>query len=82
MRLVAYESQSLQPCEKNYDITELEGLGVVCVMMHFWHCLYGHKCELYPVHVALKALLNTLRPSGSQQGAVWPLQELVIDVFC
>ena len=50
---VAYASRSLQPREKNYDITELEGLAVVLAIKHY---LYGHKCKVYTDH---EALLNT-----------------------
>ena len=61
---VAYASRSLQQHEKNYGITELEGLAVVWAAKHFRHYLYGHKYEVYTDHEALKALLNTPRPSG------------------
>ena len=35
VRPIAYASRSLQPHEKNYGITELEGLGVVWAVKHF-----------------------------------------------
>ena len=42
---VAYASQILQQHEKNYGITELEGLALVWAAKHFQNYLYGHKCE-------------------------------------
>ena len=45
-RPIAYASRSLQPHEKNYGITELEGLGVVWAVKHFRPYLYGHTCEV------------------------------------
>ena len=61
---IAYASQSLQKHERNYSITELEGLGVVWTMKYFRAYLYGHRCTVYTDHEALKSLLNTLQPSG------------------
>ena len=55
---VAYASRSLN--EKNYGITDLEGLGVVWALKHFRPYLYGHHCDVYTDHQALKALLNPL----------------------
>ena len=80
VRPVAYASRSLQPHEKNYGITELEGLAVVWAVKHFRHYIYGHKCEVYTDHEALKALLNTPRPSGKLARWGLALQELDIDI--
>ena len=81
VKLVAYASRSLQQHEKNYGITELEGLAVVWAAKHFRHYLYGHKCEVYTDHEALKALLNTPRPSGKLARWGMALQELDIEIF-
>ena len=61
---IAYASRTLQPHERNYGVTELEALGVVWAVKHFRPYLYGHKCEVFTDHEALKSLLNTPQPSG------------------
>ena len=61
VRPIAYASRSLQPHERNYGITELEGLGVVWAIKHFRPYLYGHSCEVFN-HSALTSLLNTPQP--------------------
>lgn len=50
--------------EKNYSATELEALGVIWVVKHFGYYLYGHKCQIFTDHQALKALLNTFGKIG------------------
>ena len=68
------------PHEKNYGISELEALGVVLAVKHFRHFIYGHKCEVYTDHVALKALLNTPHPSGKLARWGLAMQELDLDI--
>ena len=62
VRPISYASRSLQKHEKNYGVTELEGLGVVWAAKHFRPYLYGHKCTILTEHEALKSLLNTPHP--------------------
>jgi len=50
IRSIAYASHTLQPHERNYGISELEGLGVVWAVKHFRHYLYGHHCTVYTVY--------------------------------
>ena len=64
VKLVVYASRSLQAHERNYGITELEGLGVVWALKHFRTYLYGHHCDVFTDHSTLKSLLNTPQPSG------------------
>ena len=78
---VAYTSRSLQTHEKNYGITELEGLAVVWAVKQFRHYLYGLKCQVYTDHEALKALLNTPCPSGKLARWGMALQELDVEIF-
>lgn len=61
---VAYASRSLNPCECNYSITELETLAVVWAMQHFRSYLYGHSVTVYTDHTAVKAILEMPNPSG------------------
>ena len=77
---VAYASRSLQKHERNYGITELEGLGVVWAVKHFRAYLYGHKCTVYTDHEALKSLLNTPQPSGKLARWGMALQELDLKI--
>ena len=81
VRPIAYASRTLQPHEKNYGITELEGLGVVWAVKHFRTYLYGHPCEVYTDHGALKSLLNTPQPSGKLARWGMAIQGLDIKIF-
>ena len=80
IRPIAFASRTLQPHERNYGITELEGLGVVWAMKHFRHYLYGHKCEVFTDHEALKSLLNTPHPSGKLARWGLTLQEFDVKI--
>ena len=77
---IAYASRTLQPHERNYGVTELEALGVVWAVKHFRPYLYGHRCEVYTDHEALKSLLNTPHPSGKLAKWGLALQELDLDI--
>ena len=79
-RPVAYASRTLQPHEANYGATELEALGVVWAVKHFRPYLYGHRCEVYTDHSALKALLNTPQPSGKLARWGLVLQDLDLHI--
>ena len=80
VRPIAFASRTLQPHEQNYGITELEGLGVVWAMKHFRHYLYGHRCEVFTDHEALKSLLNTQHPSGKLARWGITLQEFDVKI--
>ena len=77
---IAYASRTLQKHEKNYGITELEGLAVVWACKHFRQYLYGHHCQVITDHEALKALLNTPHPSGKLARWGLTLQELDLTI--
>ena len=77
VRPIAYASRSLQKHEKNYGITELEGLGVVWAARPY---LYGHHCTVFTDHEALKSLLNTPQPSGKLARWGMALQELDLKI--
>ena len=78
---VAYASRTLQLHEQNYGVTELEALGVVWAVWHFRHYLYGHHCDVFTDHEALKSLLNTLHPSGKLASLALALQEVDLSIF-
>ena len=77
---IAYASRTLLAHERNYGISELEGLGVVWTVKHFRHYLYGHKCDVYTDHEAHKALINTPHPSGKLARWGLALQELDLEI--
>ena len=81
VRPIAYASRTLQVHEKNYGISELEALGVVWAIKHFRHYLYGHHCDVYTDHVALKSLLNTPQPSGKLARWGMAIQELDLQIL-
>jgi hypothetical protein len=80
VRPISYASRSLQKHERNYGITELEGLGVVWAVKHFRTYLYGHQCIVYTDHEALKSLLNTPQPSGKLARWGMALQEMDLTI--
>ena len=61
---IAYASRSLTSSERNYAITELETLAVVWAITHFIPYLYGHEVTVYTDHTEVKAVLETLNPTG------------------
>ena len=76
IRPIAFTSRTLQPHKKNYGISELEALGVVWVVKHYRHYLYGYHCTVFTDHETLKTLLNTPQPSGKLARWGMALQEL------
>jgi len=58
----------------------LEALGVVWAVKHFHTYLFGHKCDVYTDHEALKTLLNTPHPSGKLARWGLALQELDLTI--
>ena len=77
---IAYASRTLQPSERNYGVTELETLGVVWAVKHFHPYIYGHRCEVFTDHEALKSLLHTPHPSGKLARWGLALQELDLEI--
>ena len=81
VRPIAYASRSLQEHNKRYGVTKLEGLGVVWAVKHFRPYLYGHRCDIYTDHEALKSLLNTPQPSGKLARWGMAIQELDVRIL-
>ena len=77
---IAFASRTLQKHEQNYGVTELEALGAVWAIKHFRPYLYGHTCNLYTDHEALKSLLNTPHPSGKLARWGLAIQELDLHI--
>ena len=80
VRPLAYASRTVRGAEKNYSVTELEALGVIWAVKHFWHYLYGHRCTIVTDHQALKSILNTPQPSGKLARWGLILQELDVEI--
>ena len=76
VRPIAFASRTLLPHEKNYGSTEMEALAVVWAVKHYRHYLYGHRCQVYTDHEALKSLLNAPHPSGKLARWGLALQEV------
>ena len=77
---IAFASRTLQKHEKNYCSSELEALAVVWAVKHFRPYLYGHTCQLYTDHKALKSLMNTPHPSGKLARWGLAIQELDLHI--
>ena len=60
---VAYASRSLSTAERNYSVTELETLAVVCALTRFHSYLYGQSVTVVTDHAAVGAILETPNPS-------------------
>ena len=80
VRPIAFASRTLHPHEVNYGSTEMEALAVVWAVKHFRHYLYGHKCQVYTNHEALKSLQNTPHPSGKLARWGLALQEVDLTI--
>ena len=76
-RPIAYASCSLLKHERNYGLTELEGLGVVWAVKHFHPYLYGNQCIVYTDNQALKSLLNMPQLSGKLALWGWPFRRWI-----
>lgn len=50
-------------------------------LKHFRAYLYGHRCEVYTDHEALKSLLNTPQPSGKLARWGMAIQELDVTIL-
>ena len=64
MHPIANASQTLDPHEKNYGISELETLVLVWAVCYFRPYILGHRTIVYRDHAACVFLLNITRPSG------------------
>ena len=70
------QSQSLDPHERNYGISELETLALVWAVRYFHPCILGHRTTVYTDHAACTSLLNSAHPSGKLARWVLSIQEM------
>ena len=77
---VAYASRTLSKSESNYSATELEAVGVVWALHHFWAYLIGQKCIIYTDHAPLKTSLTAKYSSGHRAHWSETMAEFDIDI--
>lgn len=56
--LIVFANLKLSKVEKNYSITEREGLTIVYALQKYQHYLLGGHFKIYTDHFALKYLIN------------------------
>jgi len=61
---IHFASRQLTSAEKNYIVTEQEGLAVIFYLKKFRHYLLGYKAKIVIDHKALTYLGNKPNPSG------------------
>jgi hypothetical protein len=61
---IHFASRQLTSIEKNYTVTEQEGLVVIFSLKKFRHYLLGYKAKIVTNHKALTYLVNKPNPSG------------------
>jgi hypothetical protein len=57
-RPIYFASHQLSAAEKNYSVTEREGLGMVYLVQKYRHYLLGYKFTFHVDHDALKYMVN------------------------
>ena len=75
---ITYTSRAVGKHEQNYEISEMETLGLVWAVRYFRPYLLGHPCLVYTDHAACLSILNTARPSGKL--ARWALTIQGMDI--
>ena len=79
-RPIYFFSRQLSGAEKNYLITECEGLGMVYFVQKYRHYLLGYKFTFHIDHDALKYMVNKPQLSGRIARWAFLLQEFDFDV--
>ena len=77
---IYFSSRQLSGAEKNYSVTEHEGLGMVYFVQKYRHYLLGYKFTFHIDHDALKYMVNKPQLSGRIARWVLLLQEFNFDV--
>ena len=79
-RPIYFSSRQLSAAEKNYLVTEREGLGLVSFVQKYRHYLLGYKFTFHIDHDALKYMVNKPQLSGQIARWVLLLQEFDFNV--
>jgi len=72
--------RQLTSTEKNYIVTELEGLVVIFSFKKFRHYLLGYKAKIVTDHKALTYLVNEPNPNGRLARWLLLMEEFDIDI--
>ena len=74
-RPIYFASRQLSAAERNYSVTEREGLGMIFSVQKYRHYLLGYKFTFHIDHDALKYMINKPQLSGRIARWVLLLQE-------
>jgi len=77
---IHFVSRQLTSAEKNYTMTEQEGLVVIFSLKKFRHYLLGYKAKIVTDHKALTYLVNKPNPSGRLARWLLLMEEFDIDI--
>jgi hypothetical protein len=77
---IHFASRQLTSTEKNYTMTEQEGLAVIFSLKKFCHYLLGYKAKIVTDHKALTYLVNKPNPSGRPTRWLLLMEEFDIDI--
>ncbi|CAM9819355.1 unnamed protein product, partial [Heterosigma akashiwo] len=77
---VCFASKKLNVHQRNYSVTEKEGLAVLWAVEHFRTMLLGGFFLLETDHSALRSILTTRNPEGRLARWVLKLQEFDFEV--
>lgn len=80
-RVVAYASRRLSKSEKNYGISDKEGLAMIFGVKHFRPYLHGTSFVIETDHAPLKALLKSRDLTGRLARWALILQEYDCDII-
>ena len=65
--VISYGGRSMNSCERNYGISDKEGLALVSAVKYFEPYLRSNKFTVYTDHLALKGLQTLSKQTGRRQ---------------
>jgi hypothetical protein len=77
---IHFVSRQLILVEKNYIVTEQEGLAIIFFLKKFCHYLLGYKAKIVTDHKVLTDLVNKSNPSGRFARWLLLMEEFDIDI--